>query len=224
MGYMEAGSFTADFLKQNHDLYSAATNHSFIASIRDGSIDAQNFKLWMEQDYHFVREFVRFVASVLVKMPRDSPECDVDIILGGITALESEITWFRKEANFWQIFLERVTLLQPNKDYCAFLKQLEGSDTPFTVAISAFWLIELVYCVSFMSCLEKDAKTPFELISTVKRWGSPEFHDYTLKLMKLVDKALENASKDEQKQAHEACVRVLELELKFWDMAGFVLG
>lgn len=72
-----------------------------------------------EQDYHFVREFVRFVASVLVKMPRDSPECDVDIILGGITALESEITWFRKEANFWQIFLERVTLLQPNKDYCA---------------------------------------------------------------------------------------------------------
>lgn len=54
-----------------------------------------------------------------------------------------------------------------------------------------------------MSCLEKDAKTPFELISTVKRWGSPEFHDYTLKLMKLVDKALENASKDEQKQAHE---------------------
>lgn len=71
-----------------------------------------------EQDYHFVREFVRFVASVLVKVPRSASEHDVDVILSGLSALESDITFFRKEANFWQIFLERVTLLQPNTEYC----------------------------------------------------------------------------------------------------------
>jgi hypothetical protein len=83
------------------------------------------------------------------------------------------------------------------------LMELEKEDTPYAVAVTAFWLIELVYCVSFMSCLEEDAKTPFELMSTVKRWGSPEFHQYTISLKKLADKALENASEAEQKQAQE---------------------
>ena len=80
------------------------------------------FGFWgafQEQDYHFVREFVRFVASVLLKVPRDAAEQDFDVILGGITALESEISWFRKEANIWQVYLERATPLEPNKKYCA---------------------------------------------------------------------------------------------------------
>ena len=54
-----------------------------------------------------------------------------------------------------------------------------------------------------MSCLEEGAKTPFELLSTVKRWGSQEFHQYTLSLKKLADKALENATEAEQKHAKE---------------------
>lgn len=74
-------------------------------------------------------------------------------------------------------------------------------ETPYAVAVAAFWMIELVYCASFMSCLEEGSKTPFELLTTVKRWGSSEFHDYTLSLQKLADKALENASEVEQKQA-----------------------
>ena len=84
-----------------------------------------------------------------------------------------------------------------------YLQELEKENTPYAVAVTAFWIIELVYCASFMSCLEEDAKTPFELVSTVKRWGSPEFHHYTLSLKNLADKALENASETEQKQAHE---------------------
>lgn len=43
----ESPSFTAEWLHQNHELYTAATNHSFIASIRDGSVDVINFKRWM---------------------------------------------------------------------------------------------------------------------------------------------------------------------------------
>lgn len=84
-----------------------------------------------------------------------------------------------------------------------FLEELEKEETPYAVAVAAFWVIELVYNASFMSCLEEGSKTPFELLSTVKRWGSPEFHEYTLSLKKLADNALENASEGEQKQAKE---------------------
>lgn len=54
-----------------------------------------------------------------------------------------------------------------------------------------------------MSCLAEDSKTPFELLSTVKRWGSPEFYHYVLSLKQLADKALESASEVQQKKAHE---------------------
>lgn len=40
--------FTTDtWLRENQKLYTAATSHSFIQSIRDGSIDVTNFKRWM---------------------------------------------------------------------------------------------------------------------------------------------------------------------------------
>lgn len=70
------------------------------------------------QDYHFVREFVRFVASVLLKVPRDAPEQEMDTVLGGLSALENEVSWFRKEANFWEIFLEKITIYEQGQEYC----------------------------------------------------------------------------------------------------------
>jgi hypothetical protein len=88
-----------------------------------------------------------------------------------------------------------------------FLRELEKAETPYPVAVAAFWLIELVYNASFMSCLEEGSKTPFELLSTVKRWGSPEFYQYVISLKHLADKALENASEVEQKKAHEVKIR-----------------
>jgi len=96
-----------------------------------------------------------------------------------------------------------------------FLKELETDDTPYAVAVTAFWLIELVYCASFMSCLEDDANTPFELMNTVKRWGTPEFHHYTLSLKKLADKALARASEAEREQAKKV--------IKFYQLQTVIL-
>ena len=46
-GILGKRTLTTEWLKQNHELYTAATNHSFIKSIRDGTIDVNNFKQWM---------------------------------------------------------------------------------------------------------------------------------------------------------------------------------
>ena len=60
--------------------------------------------LWLQgQDYFFVRAFVRFIASILVKVPKDAEEADIDIILGGLCSLEEEISWFRGEASTWDL-------------------------------------------------------------------------------------------------------------------------
>ena len=91
------------------------------------------------------------------------------------------------------------------KGFChfRFLVDLEKESTPYAVAFTAFWAIELVYCMSFMACLEEGAQTPFELLSTVRRWGSQEFYHYTLDLKKMADKILDKASTADRKQAKE---------------------
>lgn len=72
------------------------------------------------QDYLFVREFVPFVASVLIKACKESDDSDddVEVILGGIASLNDELSWFKKEAKKWDIRLSEVVPQKANKDYC----------------------------------------------------------------------------------------------------------
>lgn len=65
-----------------------------------------------------MRSFVRFAASVLVKLPKDAPEAEIDTILGGICALDQEISWFRSEGSKWGVQYGNLTLQEANINYC----------------------------------------------------------------------------------------------------------
>lgn len=71
------------------------------------------------QDYLFVRKFVPFVGSVLVKACKESDdESDMEVILSGLASLNDEISWFKKEAAKWDVQLSAITPLQTNQNYC----------------------------------------------------------------------------------------------------------
>lgn len=71
------------------------------------------------QDYLFVRAFVPFVASVLLKAWKETDDnADVDVILGGMASLNDEIAWFKNEASKWAVGLNSIVPQQPNLDYC----------------------------------------------------------------------------------------------------------
>lgn len=71
------------------------------------------------QDYIFVRAFVPFVASVLVKTCKESDDgSDMDIILGGMASLNDEIAWFKEEASRWEVSLTTVVPQRTNLMYC----------------------------------------------------------------------------------------------------------
>ncbi|GKV45038.1 hypothetical protein SLEP1_g52167 [Rubroshorea leprosula] len=74
------------------------------------------------QDYIFVRAFVPFVASVLIKAYKDSDDSsnDVEVILGGMTALNDEIAWFKKEATKWNVQLSEIVPQKTNQEYCRY--------------------------------------------------------------------------------------------------------
>lgn len=71
------------------------------------------------QDYIFVKEFVPFVASVLLNSCRQSDDTsDMEIILGGVASLSDELSWFKTEASRWDVELTGVSPLKANIEYC----------------------------------------------------------------------------------------------------------
>ena len=71
------------------------------------------------QDFLFVRAFVPFVASVLVKACKQSDDsADMEVILGGMASLPDEISWFKREASKWGVPLSDVVPQQTNIEYC----------------------------------------------------------------------------------------------------------
>ncbi|KAL2464223.1 Bifunctional TENA-E protein [Forsythia ovata] len=210
----------ATWLKKHSLIYTGATRHPFILDIRDGSIDLSSFKRWLAQDYIFVRAFVPFVASILLKAWKESDDSsDMDLILSGMAALNDEIAWFKSEASKWGVALHSVVPHKANLDYCRFLESLMSPDIEYTVAITAFWAIEAVYQESFAHCLEDGSRTPEELKETCQRWGNTGFGQYCRSLRNIANRHLEKASDHMLSKAEVILIRVLEHEVEFWNMS-----
>ncbi|XP_031372440.1 probable bifunctional TENA-E protein [Punica granatum] len=218
--HRDVGSTTDAWLKKHSIVYIAATRHPFIHAIRDGSIDPNNFKRWLGQDYLFVRTFVPFASSVLLKAWKESDDSsDMDVLLGGIASLNDEISWFKREASKWGVQLSSIVPQQVNQNYCRFLESLMGLEVEYTEAITALWAIEVVYQQSFAHCLEEDASTPADLRETCQRWGNEEFGRYCSTLRMIADRRLMKATDSELKKAEVTFLCILEHEVEFWNMS-----
>ncbi|KAJ6910402.1 hypothetical protein NC652_021165 [Populus alba x Populus x berolinensis] len=219
------------WVKKHLVLYTGATRHPFILSIRDGTIDFSSFKRWLwlavvmgiwltGQDYIFVREFVPFSASVLLKASKNSDDnSDMEVILSGLASLSDEISWFKQEAAKWDVPLSDVIVHKSNQNYCRFLESLMLPAVEYSVVFTALWAIETVYQESFSHCLEDGSKTPPELLEACQRWGSEGFGEFCCSLKKIANRCLEKAPDEELKKAEVTFLRVLELEIEFWDMS-----
>ncbi|CAI9289290.1 unnamed protein product [Lactuca saligna] len=211
---------TEAWIRKHRLLYDGATRHPFIRSIRDGSVDFTSFKRWLGQDYIFVRSFVPFVASTLVKSSKESGDgLDMEVILGGVASLNDEINWFKNEASKFHVSLTSVVPQKPNIKYCRFLENLTSSEVEYPVAISVFWAIEVVYQESFAHCLEEGNMIPEELQGTCERWGNEGFGTYCKTLREIADRCLQKASPEVISKAEVAFLSVLEYEVDFWNMS-----
>ncbi|KAK2990252.1 hypothetical protein RJ640_014704 [Escallonia rubra] len=208
------------WLRKHRLVFTGATRHPFTLSIRDGTVDFKSFKKWLGQDYIFVRAFVPFLASVLVKASKESDDTsDIEVILSGMASINDEIAWFKKEASRFGVSLTSVVPQKANVDYCRFLESLMSSEVEYPVAMTAFWAIEAVYQESFAHCLEEGSKTPEELKETCQRWGNEGFGKYCQSLQNIANRCLEKAPDNLVSKAEVVFLRVVEHEVQFWNMS-----
>jgi formylaminopyrimidine deformylase / aminopyrimidine aminohydrolase len=198
-----------ELIEWNRDAWRAATEHPFLAGIREGSLDPARFAAWLGQDYLFAGALLSFQARLLARAPRTAQPT----LVRGAAALVEELSWFETQAG--QRGLSLAAVPAPSTlEYLALLGRLDTSPTP--VALVALWALERVYRDAWQSAAP-GAESYREIVA---HWTEPGFADYVAALEHLADIALTEFPSAEQRTVFDD---VLRLEIAFWD-AGTATG
>jgi thiaminase/transcriptional activator TenA len=192
-------------IDRHRDLWQAATGHTFLTAVGDGTIDPARFGAWLVQDYLFVSALLSFQARLLARAPRAAQPS----LARGAAALVDELAWF--EAQAVQRDLSLAAVAAPTTvEYLALLGRLDTAPTP--VALVALWALERVYLDAWHSA--QPGAEPYREI--IEHWTDSAFADYVAQLERLADDALTDAPSPEQDNVF---TEVLRLEASFWDAA-----
>lgn len=192
-----------ELIERHRGLWRAATEPALLAGIRGGTLRAEQFGAWLEQDYLFVSALVSFQARLLARAPRGAQPA----LARGVVALVDELAWFEAQAARREVSLEAVAA-PVTREYLALLGRLDSAPTP--VALVALWTLERVYLDAWRAA--QPGAGPYQEI--VEHWTGPAFADYVAELQRLADDALARARSP---QHEEVFTEILRLEAAFWD-------
>lgn len=193
---------------QHEQAWNLALHHVFLNDCKRDDIRKSQFDTWLVQDFLFVREFTRLAATLLSV----APYSDFNVLLGGLVALKSELTWFEEQAVDRQIRLD-AKKQEANEHFCAYMKSV--GKQPYAVQAVVFWSIEQAYCQAWRNAMP--IAEPYKEFAN--RWGSDDFKQYCKQLEKQTDIALQDASQEDKDAAVAACGKVAAHEQAFWQMA-----
>ena len=189
-------------LPQRHgEAWAQATQHPFLAAVRDGTVPRAAFDTWLVQDFHFVTDLLRFQARLLARAPRHAQAA----LAGGAVALVDELAWFEDMAATRGLDLDGPRL--PGAvAYGELLERLDGDDVG--AGLTALWTIERVYLDAWSFA----APGAGEYREFVAHWTTPDFAAYVAALAEAADRV-------PQAGADAVVAEVLGAEIAFWDMA-----
>lgn len=200
---------TADALLARYAAaWRAATNHRFLAGVRDGSVPADSFDRWLAQDYLYAQALVRAQCRIAA----GAPFADVGLLAGGVVATVGELGWFEEMATWRGVALD-APMHSTTRAYCDFLQALTYSAYP--AQITAIWALERTYLESWDGA--RPGAQPYR--EFVERWTTDAFRAYVGDLQAAVDRQLEASAGEQAQQAEDSFCWVTRYERGFWDMA-----
>jgi formylaminopyrimidine deformylase / aminopyrimidine aminohydrolase len=184
-----------------------AVRHPFLDGVRDGSVPVESFNRWLSQDYRFVRSALGPQALLLLSAPRE----DQALLISGLAALESELTWFERHLQARGLDLNP-SLMPANRAYGDFLAVVARG--PYTRGIVATAALERAYLEAWSSARPGAP----EYREFVEHWTTDEFGSYVEALEQAADRSLA-ANPDEAGDAEATFLWVTRYEREFWQMA-----
>ena len=184
------------------DLWTEATTARFLDAVREGSLPNRALDRWLVQDRIFASELYRFQAILLAKVPEEARRP----VLGGLIALDAELTWFE---GLWR---QRGLATADPHPVCAaytdFLLASAHADPPSRL-LQILYGVEVSYLAAWAALAEGPQPGGINE-KLIARWSSDEFAAYVDMLRQLTE--------DHPHPDDDGFRRVLELEREFWLM------
>ena len=198
------GSVTQQLIAATGEAWTAATTGPFLTGARDGTLPADAFDRWLEQDHRFVDTLVRAWGLLLQTAPRE----DFGLLVGGMQAFDEELRWFEGVAEQRGLDLAGPEL-PAAAAYNAAL--LDLARRPYPEAIAAMWAVEAAYLTSWQGALP-GAPAYAEFVT---HWANDEFAAFVAQLGRVVDRELPDGPTP---AAQAAVDEVVAHEAAFWGM------
>ncbi|KAK7064794.1 heme oxygenase-like protein [Favolaschia claudopus] len=213
--------------------YAEATQHPFLQSAGDATIDPALFSLWLSQDRIYAAyAYPTFIGALIASIPFDklAPLNSVSesanrrvlkALMGCLDNIVVEIDFFMAMASKYNLDLGMWQERKATRDYIAEMDSI-ASSRKLEEGLVFLWAMEKVYLDAWTFVRKKLQETNSEalpaysmIMSFVPRWTSEEFVKFVDELAVLVEAA--NIPLPRMK---EIVGRVVELEREFWPVTG----
>lgn len=193
----------------------AATHHAFTDALADGSIDRDIMAGYLQQDYLFVEEFVRLLASAVAHAPTLADGVPGAQFLGLICG--SENTYFLRS-------LEALGVPEADKaarETEAFLALMAEARTSGSYAqmLAVLCVAEGVYLDWATPFADRADDLPFWLGEWITLHCGAGFEGVVAYLRGQLDKTWPSLDADEQAMVEQLFTRAVALERAFFDAA-----
>lgn len=201
-------------------IWQACHDHPFVKGIGDGSLDVEQFKFFLLQDYLYLFDYARVFAYGVVKAR--SPglmqtfAANVDAILGG------EMKIHRAYMDRLGIAQEQVFAVKPalaNLSYTHYMLAVAaaGSTAEIVAAILACsWSYAEIG--TELSAIPGAVEHPF-YGEWIRGYISEEYQSTNAALIVLMDELAKGCTETEYQRLEDIFVNCSHFELGFWDMA-----
>ena len=205
--------FHEQMLNQSKQIWSAILAHPFLKKTAEGTITDETFKIWMQQDYIFIREAIPFMAVLLAKGPISLRSNFIQIMAG----LEQELELFRKNAQKQGVILENI---QPSPTCHAYIQFLMNTayNLSFEEGFTVLYTAEKVYLDSWMAVkTQLKGNSPWQ--SFIDNWTSEGFQQYVDWLAITLDDLIAGQPESNLSTYADLFKMTARYEYLFWEMA-----
>jgi thiaminase/transcriptional activator TenA len=202
-------SFSQTLPESCAEVWSRAIDHPFMQAVADGTLEADRFHVWIQQDRWFVEGLTRFVADLIAAAPAE----DATGLESGLAALGGELDLFREYAEAEAIRLD-VPTMPVCRDYVLFLRECAGEG--YDRGLVAYYACERAYFDAWTRAGKRGA-TGGPYAQWVENWTSEPFRRYVDWLGSRLDEQTFGYSDRDADELRATFRSTVEFEVAFWD-------
>jgi thiaminase/transcriptional activator TenA len=205
--------FSSDQISRLQPLWRAMLEHPFLLQTRDGKIADETFARWMQQDYLYVAEYMRFLGAMLAR----APERHRAPLAESINGLRRELSLFEERAGEAGVDLSHVLPTFICHAYMQFLMATAFGGS-YAEAYAVFYAAERAYHDSWR-VVKAGISPESKWYPFVENWGGDEFAGYVAYLEAELDALASSAGEAERERMANAFELTTRYEIAFWEMA-----